>query len=202
MDKYKKLKREKNSSIFKILISIVFSTLLGYFIYVLYDRGFFEGWEIYFAMACYALIIVTIIIIDIGAVRWICYNISVEDGKLKIRDGFFSRIITIPLERIYFVSSAPAGKGMDYDTLFIIDKKIGHKKVKRLSSDEIPDRKEHADAINWLKEMYPGRLFYYYRVYHHGYKFSYFFYLIYKNCDRCRLSETSMGLVKDFHSKK
>lgn len=202
MDKYKKLEREKNSSIFKILISVVFSILSGYFIYVLNGKGFFEGWEIYFAIACYILIIVVIIIIDIGTVHWICYNIFIDDGKLKIRDGFFSRIISIPLERIYYISSAPVGKGSDYETLLIIDKKIGHKKVKRLTLDEMPDKKEHTAAINWLEEMYPGRLFYYYRVCHHGYKFSYFFYLVYKNCDRCRLSDTSMSLVKDFVEKK
>jgi hypothetical protein len=202
MDKLKKLDREKNAGILKILISIVFSVLSGYIVYALIGSGFFLDWEIYFAIACYVLIVINLLIIDIGIIRWIHYTVYIEDGKLKIRDGFFSRIIPIPIERVYYLSSVKLVKGIDYDTLLIVDKKIGHKKIKRLSLDELYDKKEHMEAITWLEEMYPEKTFYYYRVYHHGYKFSYFFYLVYRNCEKCRLSDVSISLVKDYAESK
>lgn len=202
MDIYKKLERERNTGVIKIIISVIFAVLSGYFVYTLVDSGFFKGWEIYFAVGCYLLILVVLIIIDLGIIRWIGFNMYIEDGKLKIRYSRFSREISLPLDRIFYVNSAKSSKAADYDTIFITDKKTGHKKVRKLCDDELKNNREHLKAVIYLKEMYPERTFYYYRFYHHGYKFAYFFYLIYKNCEKCKLSDTSMVLVKQFVETK
>jgi hypothetical protein len=202
MDIYKKLEREKNSGILKVLISVIFAALSGYFVYTLTDSGFFIGWENYFAVGCYILILLVLTAVIIGIIRWIGYQMYIDDGKLRIRYSRFSREISIPLERIYYIDSTRSSRATDYDTIFITDKKTGHKKVRKLNEDELRDNKEHLKAVMYLKEMYPDRTFYYYRLYHHGYKFSYFLYMIYKNCEKCKLSDISMGLVKEFVETK
>lgn len=192
----KKLEREKSTGIFKIFISLVFIILLGYFVYDQIMKHFFEGWQVLFVIACYFMVLVVLVLVDIGTLRWISYNMFIDDDKLKIRDGLFSRAILIPLDRLYYVSTIAPEKGVKYDTLFITDKKTRHRKVKKLDKNEFTGKMGHLNVIEELEDTYPGRTFYCYRVYHHGYRFSYFLYMVYKNCERCKLSEISMDLVR------
>lgn len=196
MEVQRKLKRERNIYKLKIVLSFIFAVSLGYFVYKLILSGFFISWEIYFAAGCYVLILIFLFAVIFGVIRWMHYNIFIEDGRLKIRDGFFSKAVSIPIERIYYINSIRLKGNKDYDSLFITDKKTGHKKVRKLSEDEFSGKNEHLQAVQELKYLYPDRTFYYYRVQHHGFKFSYFFFMIYKNCERCKFSDTSMDLVK------
>lgn len=197
MDIYRKLEREKRNCVWKVFIPLTIYGFTGYFLYLLIVGGFFVKWEAYFAVACYSAILPVLIIVDVGIIKWMHYDICFEDGRIKIRDGFLMRKISIPAERIYYVSSRRVGK-TDCDSLIITDKKIHHKKISKLSAMDFKDQPEHFDAIKELEYLYPGKVFYYYRVHHHGYKFYYFFYLLYKNCERCRFSDTGMELVKGF----
>jgi tRNA G37 N-methylase Trm5 len=58
--------------------------------------------------------------------------------------------------------------------------------------------KKELEGIEELKFMYPGKKFYYYRVFHDEYKFYYYFYMIFRYCEKCKLSDTSMELVKKY----
>lgn len=202
MDLNKRVEREKRKCLYKIFIPMTIMAFAGYFLYTLIAGNFFVGWEIYFAEGCYVSILMVLLVADVGIVQWMHYDIHIEDRKLKIRDGFFIRVITIPLERIYYVSSIRSRGSIDYDSLFITDKKIKHKKIRQLTEEDFKNSKEHFDVIQELKDTYPEHIFYYYRVQHHGYKFLYFFHLLYKNCESCKFSDTSMELVKRYVEQK
>lgn len=200
MNIYKKLQNEKKYAIHKIIIPLIIMAGVGYLLYGLVYGGFFIGWEVYFALTCYGLILVMLLILDMNILTRIYYNIYIEDNKLRIRDGFFSRIITIPLERLYYVSSVRIGDNGHYDSIFVTDKKINHSKIKLLSPDQLTN--EHLRVFEELKSRYPEKAFYYYRVKHQEYKFLYYFYMLYKSCDRCKFSDTSMELVKRYDHGK
>lgn len=197
MDIYSKLEREKRRNWWKVLVPLIIYSLVGYFLYLLIVGNFFVKWEAVFAVVCYAVILLLLIVADAGIFKWMHYDIYFKDGKINIKDGFWIRKLSIPADRIYYISSRNMGNS-DYDSLIITDKKMHHKKVKKLSAIDFKDQKEHLDAIADLKYLYPEKTFYYYRVYHHGYKFCYFFYMLYKSCEKCRFSDTSMELVKSF----
>jgi Predicted membrane protein len=196
MDIYRRLEKEKKYNIRRLFIPIVIMSAAGYFVYALIDEGFFVGWEVYFAVACYIMIFTFVFAIDMKVMWWINYRIHITDGKVKIRDGFFSRVISIPLERLYYISSVRIGNEDEYDSIFITDKKINHSKIKLLTESEFKDESEHLSIVRELEDRYPEKSFYYYRVCHNGYKFLYYFYMLYRSCDRCRFSSTSMELVK------
>lgn len=197
MDIYKKLEREKIYGLWKVIAPFIIFAAAGYFLHALIIGGFFIGWEKYFAFGCYTSIFFVLLIADISILNWLYYDIIFEDDKIRIKDSFFTRAIVIPLDRIYYISSIKLGS-VDYDSIIIIDKKIHHKKIKRLSEDDFIDHKEHIKAVRIIKDLYPDKTFYYYRIRHHGYKFFYYFYFLYKSCDRCKFSNTSMELVKIF----
>lgn len=202
MDIHKKMGRERKKGLLTIFAPLGIMVFIGYFVYTLIAEGFFIGWEKYFAGLCYLSILASLLAVDFKIIRWLHYNIYIQDNKLKIRDGFFNRVISIPLERIYYISSTKPLGNFDYDSLLITDKKIGHKKIKRLTDDEFSNLKEHMEVIRELKDSYPDSTFYYYRVHHHSFKFQYFFYLMYKNCEACKFSITSMDLVRRFVEQK
>jgi hypothetical protein len=202
MNIYKKIEREKNINLLRVFLPLVIVFTVGYFLYEFIHAGLLVGWEVYFAMFCYISILITLIIVDLGIVRWIVYDIDIRDGKLRIKDSLFTRAIYIPLDRIYYISSMGTENDIGYDSIFITDKKITHSKIKPLAAGEFQTGHGHYSVINELKELYPDKKFYYYRVYHHGYKFLYYFYMIYKNCERCKFSDISMELVKSFVQQK
>jgi hypothetical protein len=195
MNIYKVLEKERKHNLGKIYLPFAIMAGAGYFLYALIAENFFVGWEMYFAIGCYILIVITLLVIDSKILWMMHYDIYIMDEKLRIKDGFFSRVISIPLERLYYVSTVKYGRG--YDSIFVTDKKITHSKVKMLSENEFKGTEGHLGVISELKDRYPCKTFYYYRVYHHGYKFLYFFYMVYKACDRCKFSNTSMELVKN-----
>jgi len=198
MGVYKKLENENKHNLQKVFIPLFIMILIGYFLYILIIEGFFRGWEIYFAAGCYMLILLVLICMDAQIIRWVYYDICIKDGKLKIKDSFFSRAINIPLERLYYVNSIKLDKYISYDSILITDKKINHRKVKPVTSDDLRDSEEHIRAIRELRERYPHKSFYFYRVRHNKYKFLYYFYMIYKSCERCKFSDASMELVKKY----
>lgn len=197
MNIHNKLEREKRHNILKIVFTTIIASAAGYFLYLLISGSFFVGWEIYFAVICYCAILIGLCIADLGIFRWMYYSIYLKDSVVKIRDGFFDRVISIPADRIYYISSRRRGN-LDYDSILITDKKINHKKIKRLSEEEFINEDERIEIIKELSEIYPGKTFYYYRVRHHGYKFFYYFYMLYRNCEKCKFSDTSMELVKGY----
>jgi hypothetical protein len=197
MNIQKKLRRERKSNLSKILIPLMVMFGAAYFLYSLAIENFFIKWELYFIIGCYSLIFLTLIIIDLKIIYWINYSIFTEDDKLKIKDGFLSRIIIIPIDRLYYISSSKA-YDQRYDSIFITDKKVNHKKIKLLNEDEFKNTKEHAVVIKELCARYPDKTFYYYRVVHHGYKFLYYMFMLYKSCERCKFSNTSMDLVRKY----
>lgn len=199
---HKKLGWEKRFNVYKIVVPLIIMAAGGYFLNALINEGFFIGWEIYFAVGCYASIFVIIMAIDARIIRWMHYSIYIENNRLKIRDGFFSRVISIPLERIFYVNSSKLGDKLHYESLLITDKKINHKKIKPLVLDEISEKGEDSKGFTDLKEVYPDKTFYYYRVCHQGYKFAYYFYMLYKNCERCKFSDSSMEIVKMYSQSK
>ena len=200
MNVYKKLGSEDRRNIRKIYIPIIIAAIVGYLLYLLIDASFFVGWEIYFIMGCYGAILLTLFIIDLKIIYLLHYDIYIENNKLNIKDGFLYRTILIPIDRLYYISSVKAKKGLAYDSIFITDKRINHKKIKPLKEKDFSGKNEaeHLKAIEELKFMYPGKKFYYYRVFHDEYKFYYYFYMIFRYCEKCKLSDTSMELVKKY----
>lgn len=199
---HKKLENENKYSLQKILIPLFIMALVGYFLYILIAGGFFKGWEVYFAAGCYTLILIVLICIDAEIMRWIYYDIYIKDGKLKIKDGFFTRAIAIPLERIYYVNSIKLDKYISYDSIIVTDKKVSHRKIRPVESEGLNDSDGHLKVINELRERYHDKKFYFYRVHHNRYKFLYYFYMIYKSCEKCRFSDVSMELVKKYAEGK
>lgn len=195
---YKKMRNEKTLNIHKIIIPLIIMAVVGYFLNALIKENFFIGWEIYFALGCYILILAFLLVMDAKILMEMHYRIYIEDNKLKIRDGLLSRVIPIPLDRIYYISSSRKGEGLFYDSLFITDKKINHSKIRLLMEEELKYDSLHLMAARELKERYPDKVFYYYRVCHRSYKFAYYFYMLYKSCERCRFSDTSMEIVKRY----
>lgn len=202
MNVHKKLQKEKRRSLLKIFLPLILMIFGGYFLYVLILEGFFVGWEVYFALSCYFLIFAVLVIIDIQTLRWMYYRIYIEDGKVKIRDGIFSRPISLPTDRLFYISSSKISGGLNCDTIFITDKRLKHKKVKPLTEEVLKDCEEHRKALMELKNIYPEKNFYYYRVTHGGYKFMYYFYMLYRTCERCKFSDTSMEIVKRYAEGK
>lgn len=198
MDIYRRLEKEKNMNIRKMLLPLIIMAAVGYFLHALIAGNFFIGWEVYFAIFCYLLILGLLIILDTRIMWWINYAIYLDDDKVKIRDGFFTRIISIPEERLYYVSTNKLKDGRGYDSIFITDKRIKHSKIKCLSEEDFKNYDEHLNVIKEIEERYPDKKFYYYRVIHQGYKFFYYFYMLYRNCERCKFSTTSMELVKNY----
>ncbi|HBM79776.1 MAG: hypothetical protein QME45_02835 [Clostridiales bacterium] len=196
MNIYKKLDRERIANIFKIYFTMGIMLISGIFLYALIQKGFFIGWESYFAVACFAAILLILLIFDADIVRWLHYDIIFKDDRIKIRDSMFERAISVPINRIYYVSTQKAAKKSEYDSIIIFDKRVNHKKVRRLDKSDFRGESVHLNVINELKNDYPEKVFYYYRVYHHGYKFLYFFYLLYRNCERCKFTDSSMELIK------
>ena len=191
----KKLRRERKRNFRKIVIPLIIMSVVGYFLYCLVAESFFVEWELYFILVCYSLIFLGILIIDFKVLYWINYSIFTEDNKLIIKEGFLSRVISIPFDRFYYISSEKSDD-KSYDSIFITDKKINHKKIKILDKNEFINTKEHALVIKELVERYPDKVFYYYRIYHHEYRFLYYLFILYRNCERCKFSNTSMELVK------
>lgn len=200
MNIYKKLERERKVNLVKIYIPAVIMVVAGYFLYALIIKKFFLGWEAYFAIGCYAIILVTLVILEAKIVRWIYYCIYLEDNRVKIRDGIFSRTISIPMDRLYYVSTYKVNEG--YDSILITDKKINHKKVSPLSKQKFKNLNIHMKEIIELEERCPDKAFYYYRVFHKGYKFYYYLYMLYKCCENCRFSDVSMELVREYFIAK
>lgn len=203
VDISRRLEKERKVNIRRILLPLIIMAGAGYFLYVLIDSNFFVGWEIGFAAACYLAILCSLFLMDTRIMWWLNYTIYMDDNKVKIRDGFFSRVITIPAERLYYINTKKlddgrGNAGREYDSIFITDKKIHHNKIRCLSEEEFKDSAEHLNVVKGLEARYPDKKFYYYRVIHNGYKFYYYFYMLYRNCERCRFSSTSMELVKNY----
>lgn len=200
MNAYKKLESEDRRNKRKIYIPLIIAGIVGYLLYLLINAGFFIGWEIYFIIVCYGMILLTLFVIDVKIIYFLHYDIYIENNKLNIKDGFIYRTILIPIDRLYYISSVEVKKNLAYDSIFITDKRINHKKVKPLREKDFSneDEIEHLKAIEELKFMYPDKKFYYYRVLHSEYKFFYYFYMIFRYCEKCRFSDTSMELVKKY----
>jgi len=92
-------------------------------------------------------ILLVLICIDAEIMRWIYYDIYIKDGKLKIKDGLFSRAIAIPLERLYDVNRLKLDKYISYDSILITDKKVTHLKVKPVSKNKKKGRRLHLSFI-------------------------------------------------------
>lgn len=195
---YKKIKNEKTINIYKIIVPLVIMAGMGYFLNALINENFFIGWEVYFALGCYILLLAFLLVMDAKILMEMHYSIYIEDSRLKIRDGLFSRVISIPLDRIYYISSSKQGRGITYDSIFITDKKVNHSKIRLLKEEDLKHAYHHLEAARELKDRYHDKTFYYYRVCHRSYKFVYYFYMLYKSCERCRFSDTSMEIVKRY----
>ncbi|KPU44612.1 hypothetical protein OXPF_16950 [Oxobacter pfennigii] len=198
MNVHKRIEKENSWSLRKILISLFLMGGAGFFLSVLIREGFFMGWELYFALACYFVILTALLIIDIGIIRKIYYKMEIDKGKLKIRDGVISRAIYIPLDRVYYIESMKLDDEIHYESIIVIDKKVNHKKIKAFNEDVMLRYKNLFDFYMDLKERYPQKSFYYYKVNHNRYKFIYYMYMLYKNCERCKFSDTSMDIVKRY----
>jgi hypothetical protein len=190
------LEKERRHGIMMIFIPLLVMSGAGYFLYALAVKNFFVRWELCFAVGCYSLILLLLLIMDFETLYWMHFKIYLEDTKLKIRDGFFSRPVAIPLDRLYYISSERINGRSAYDSIFITDKKIHHRKIKPLGEEEFSNSSSHLEVVREMRSRYPDEVFYYYRLIHRGYKFMYYFYYMYKVCERCKFSDTSMELVK------
>ena len=195
MDIRRNIEREKEHRIAQILFPFVLILCTGYILYLLILGDLFVGWEIYFVLCCYAMIFISLTIIDAKIIWTIRYRICISGDRLRITDGFLTRTLVIPIDRLYYISTDKASSG-GYCTVFIIDKRINHSSIRPLSEERFKNFKGHLSIIRELEDRYLGKKFYYYRVYHSGYKFKYYLYMLYKNCDRCKFSGESMELIK------
>jgi len=177
MNIFRMIEKERKNDLRKIFIPLVLMAAFGYFLRALIIDGFFKGWEVYFAVICFASILFALLIIDAGIIGRIYYNIYVEEGRVKIRDGLFSRPVSIPLDRLYYISSVKLNGKLCYESILFTDKKVNHRKVKFINMEEFIEPCEHREAILELMDNYPERTFYYYRVIHKGYKFLDYLYM-------------------------
>lgn len=197
-----KIERETRAWLWKFLSPGIIITIIGYLLYLLAIEGFFIGWELYFMIGCYFSILVVLAEMGINTLHWIYYRIYINDGKLEIRDGFFSKTITIPLDRVFYISSVKLERKNYYESILITDKRIYHKRAKALEGQSYNGISKHLSEVEGMLRLYSEKRFYYYRVVHSRYIFYYYFYLIYRNCENCRFSDVSMSMVKRFVESK
>lgn len=195
MSIYNKLEKEKRSNLWKIFFPIAIFAAAGYFLYLLAEEGFFVGWEVFFSAACYTALFAMMLIFEFNVIKYMHYRIYFDKNIVKIKDSFFSRVISIPAERVYCIDSIKKDK-LNYDTILITDKKINHNKIRKLTADDFAGEDDRISIINELGEIFPDKVFYYYQVQHKGYKFFYYFYILYKRCEKCKFTGASMELVK------
>lgn len=198
MDVERKIERQKNEYLRKIIIPYIFIMVLGYVLYLLLKKDFFIGWEIYFACICYFLILISFTFFIFPMIKSLIFNIIIENCKIKIKDGLFLRPIVIPIERLYYVDSI-VKKNKISSTIFVIDKKINHKKIK---SFDLLKNSEHKEIYHLFSTWYPDKKFYYYKTDNCDYKFQYFLYMIFRNCHNCKFSDASMELIKILFNHK
>lgn len=191
----KQLKKEKNRSKRLIFFSIFIMVLIPYIVVVLKDQGIFKGWQIYFVYLYLATVEILLIINITKIIYDSKYDVILEDGKIKIKAGILSSLISIPLDKIVYIDVSNINEH-NFEILIIIEKGKRNKKFQNFNKEFIRKNDDYKMTYHYLKSNYENMDFYYYIIRRAGAKKYYYLYLIYKNAYGAEFSEEALNYLK------
>jgi hypothetical protein len=192
-----RIKRENSKMTRTILTSLLIILLMPYMVYVLNQGGIFSKLEYYFALGCTTCVDILLFINMLKCYDELFLNYSTYGRKLKIKEGLFSFIYSVSLDKIEYIEVIEKKK-MDFEIVMLIKKGKFNKRFIEFNIGYVKTHQQYKGIYEHMlsKEKIVN---YHCVIIEKGSskKFT-LLYLIFKNSYNCEMSPRALEYVKKF----
>jgi hypothetical protein len=193
----KQIKRDKARRKRIILVSIIIMVFMPYLVIVLNDQNIFFGWEKYFAYSYAGFIDLLLVVNVLRLIAEDKFDLSIHNQRVKVKEGFIRPVFSIQLDKIVYVDAVQKSKE-DFEILIIFNKGKRNKSFLILNTVFVRNNSQYKSAYNYLKNRYPEKEFWCYRIKKAGARKYYYLYLIFKSAYHVEFSQNAIDYIKSF----